>query len=266
MKIDRPLLMGILNVTPDSFSDGGSYDKPVDAVQAGLQMFKEGADIVDVGGESTRPDAKPVHADVEIQRVFKVVHALARASESRVSVDTSKAAVANELRLKWMINDVTAFGDPQMARVCAEAKCQVCLMHMQGTPQTMQQNPNYKDVVREVRDYLLERASYAQSEGVDRDNIWIDPGFGFGKTVEHNLELLRNLTAFIDTGYKVLIGVSRKSFLGRLGCRDGGILPVEDRLPATLAAQVIAQKAGVACIRTHDVKESRIALDLAAVL
>ncbi len=264
----KPLLMGILNVTPDSFSDGGRFfedGKPLAemALAATMLMMADGADIIDVGAESTRPGAEPLTEETELSRLYPFTSVLAF-RETRFSIDTSKAAVAKRALYNgaWMINDVTALRDPEMAKVCAEAQCHVCLMHMQGTPQTMQKNPTYQDVVVEVRDFLLERAAYANSEGIDSNNIWIDPGFGFGKTVEHNLELLRNLEAFVETGYKVLIGVSRKSFLGRLANPNGDPLPIEERLEATLVAHVIAQKAGVACIRAHDVKEARHVIDM----
>ena len=273
LSVDRPLLMGILNVTPDSFSDGGRFfdgDKPLheEAYRAALAMIPY-AEIIDIGGESTRPGAELVSEKVELERVVPATIMVAHGKTgTKVSIDTSKSGVARECLSQqygaWMINDVTALGDPEMAKVCAEAGCQVCLMHMQGTPQSMQKDPTYKDVVREVLEYLLERVAYANSEGVGPNDIWIDPGFGFGKTYEHNLELLRNLDAFVQTGYKVLIGVSRKSFLGRLSSAGSGPVPVEERLPATLVAHVLAQKAGVACIRTHDVKEARHVIEMTA--
>jgi dihydropteroate synthase len=258
---DRPLVMGILNVTPDSFSDGGRYSSVDEAVAAGLKMVGDGADVVDVGGESTRPGSLGVSLAEELDRVLPVVEGLCKAG-ARVSVDTSKAAVASScLELgAWMINDVTAFGDPSMASVCAAAGCEVSLMHMQGTPATMQVDPQYGDVVAEVLAFLMLRTGFAVDEGVAREKIWIDPGIGFGKTDEHNLTLLRGLGEFVATGFPVLLGVSRKGFLGRL---LGGV-GVLERLPGALAIQTLAQVAGVRCIRTHDVAETRRAVEITA--
>ncbi len=259
------MLMGILNVTPDSFSDGGVHFSRVAAVETGLRMVREGADVIDVGGESTRPGAEAITAEKELGRIQGVVQELI-AKSSRISVDTSKASVASRcLEMgAWMINDVSALGDPDMATVCARAGCQVCLMHMQGNPRTMQSEPTYNDVVSEVRTFLLERAAYAESNGIAKKNIWIDPGIGFGKNLNHNLILLQNLDVLVATGYKVLIGISRKSFLGKI--LDPAGVPVTERLEATLAAQVMAQSKGAACIRAHDVKEARRSIDTAAAI
>jgi dihydropteroate synthase len=246
--------MGILNVTPDSFSDGGQHFGFQTAVDAARQMVDDGAHVIDVGGESTRPGADPVSEDEETRRVVPVVEALAAAGIT-VSVDTMKASVARRALGAGaaIVNDVTALSDPEMAQVCADAGCTVCLMHMQGTPRTMQANPHYEDVVEEVRSFLVERAAFAQGHGIAADKIWIDPGIGFGKTVDHNLELLRNIPRLADTGYPVLIGVSRKSFIGRI--LGGAVpLPVEDRLEGTLAVQGYAQLQGAKIIRAHDVK------------
>ena len=258
-------MMGILNVTPDSFSDGGMHFDGLAAVDAGFQMVDEGADVIDVGGESTRPNAEPVAADEELRRVVPVVKALA-ARGLRVSIDTSKAAVARACLEAgaWMVNDVTAFSDVEMPVVCAEAGCHVCLMHMKGTPRSMQVDPAYDDVVVEVKSYLVARAAAAESSGIARSRLWIDPGIGFGKTVAHNLELLRHLSALVETGFPVLIGVSRKSFLSRLG--DGAALGVDERLSATIAAQTIVQACGVKAIRAHDVTAARQAIDATAAI
>jgi len=259
--------MGILNVTPDSFSDGGLHFAPRDAVSAGLRMVGDGADIVDVGGESTRPGAEPVPVEEELRRVIPVVEALA-SEGTIVSVDTMKAAVAREALAAGarIVNDVTALRDPEMVEVVAAAQCTVCLMHMKGEPRTMQSNPEYVDVVAEVRDYLVDRARFAESRGIAPDRIWIDPGFGFGKTVRHNLLLLKHLDAFVATGYPVLIGVSRKSTIGKL-LNPENPLPVEERYEGTLAAQVVAQTKGARIIRTHDVKSAkRAAMITAAIL
>lgn len=254
--------MGIINVTPDSFSDGGVHFSAQTAIDAGLRMIDEGADLVDVGGESTRPGAEEVPVEEELRRVIPVVEALA-SKGVKVSIDTLKARVAREALAAGaeMVNDVTALSHPEMAGIVAGASCTVCLMHMQGTPRTMQQNPVYNDVVTEVRDYLVERAQFAQQRGIAKERIWIDPGIGFGKTVQHNLLLLKHLHVLVATGYPVLIGVSRKSFIGRVLNPDSP-LPVEERLEGTLAAQAIAQMSGARIIRAHDVKESRRAIDI----
>lgn len=262
----RPALMGIINVTPDSFSDGGVHFSAQDAIDAGRRMIDEGADMVDVGGESTRPGADEVPADEELRRVIPVIQALANASIT-VSIDTMKPRVASEALKAGakIVNDVTAFSNPEMAGVAVEAGCTVCLMHMRGDPRTMQQNPVYHDVVGEVRDYLLARAAYAEGEGIARDKIWIDPGIGFGKTLAHNLLLLKHLDRLIETGYPVLIGVSRKSFIGRI-LSPNNPAPIEDRLEGTLAAQVIAQTKGARIIRAHDVLQAKRAIDVAAAI
>jgi dihydropteroate synthase len=253
--------MGILNVTPDSFSDGGLHFDPDAAVAAGLRMTAEGADLIDIGGESTRPGATPVSAAEELSRILPVVRALALAGV-RISLDTQKAAVARLCLQEgaWMVNDVSALSDPEMATVCAEAKCQVCLMHMLGTPATMQSNPSYKDVVTDVLQFLLDRAREAVAHGIDQNSLWLDPGFGFGKTTQHNLDLLRNLGRLVDTPFPVIIGLSRKSFVGKV---SGTNVPAE-RLEGTLALQTWAQIAGVNAIRAHDVLAARRAIDSVA--
>ena len=258
----RPALMGILNVTPDSFSDGGVHFDAGVAVAAGLRMVEEGADFVDVGGESTRPGAEGVPVDEELRRVIPVVKALA--SEGvKVSIDTMKPYVALAAidAGATFVNDVNALKYPEMAAVVQQTGVGVCLMHMKGDPRTMQANPMYDDVVTEVRDFLTGRARLAESCGIPREKIWIDPGFGFGKTVEHNLLLLKHLDVFAATGYPVLIGVSRKSTIGRVLNPDNP-LPVEERLEGTLAAQVVAQMKGARIIRAHDVKAARRAIDM----
>lgn len=253
-------LMGVLNVTPDSFSDGGLFVDQDAAVTHGLLLAQEGADLVDVGGESTRPGAAAVVADVEIARTAGVVAGLT-AKGVKVSIDTSKAEVA-EAALEAgavMVNDVTAFeGDDRMAAVCGDADCEVVLMHMQGTPRTMQENPVYDDVVVDIRDYLAGRAEVAVAAGVDPGRISIDPGIGFGKTVEHNLELLRRLEEFSVLGFPILIGTSRKSFIGKITGRDVG-----DRLGATIATNVLALAGGASIFRVHDVAEHAQALKVA---
>jgi len=259
--MSKPLLMGILNVTPDSFSDGGLYLTPSDAIDAALRMVDEGADIIDVGGESTRPGSLGVEAEEELWRVLPVVKGLA-GHGLRVSIDTSKAVVAGAALKAGaeIVNDVTALGDPDMAPVCAAAGCTVCLMHMKGSPRTMQQDPTYEAVVSEVRSFLLDSAGWAESQGIEREKIWIDPGIGFGKTDTHNLELIRHLGFLVSSGYPVLLGVSRKGFIGRL---TGGAA-VDDRLEGTLAIQAWAQIKGVSIIRTHDVRSARRTIDIVA--
>jgi dihydropteroate synthase len=244
--------MGIVNVTPDSFSDGGLYRDAEAAIAHGLELAAEGADTVDVGGESTRPGAAAVGADEERERTEPVVRALAAAGH-RVSIDTSKTAVA-EAALDAgaaVVNDVTAFvSDPDLAELCAGRGCQVVLMHMRGTPRTMQDEPRYDDVVEDVKAHLAERVEYAVAHGVEEERIWIDPGIGFGKTAQHNLELLRRLGELRELGRPILIGTSRKSFLGKLTGRD-----VSGRIGGTVASNVLALMARADAFRVHDVAE-----------
>lgn len=239
----QPLVMGVLNVTPDSFSDGGRWFDPAAAVGRGLELVAEGADIVDVGGESTRPGAAPVEEAEELRRVVDVVAALA--PHVRVSIDTRKRGVAQAAVAAGatLVNDPSASLWP----VAAESGTGWVAMHMQGEPATMQESPHYDDVVAEVRDFLLERAAAAREAGVGE--VWIDPGIGFGKTVAHNLMLLRHLHVLVATGVPVLVGASRKSFLGRLT----GDAPVDDRLEASVAAATWAMAQGAGMVRAHDV-------------
>jgi len=257
----RVLIMGILNVTPDSFSNGGRFLSPDAAVKRALIMEKEGADIIDVGGESSRPGAEPVPVEEELRRVIPVLERLRGKLRIPISIDTTKAEVA-EAALRAgasIVNDISALRfDPAMASVVAEFGAGLVLMHMLGTPKTMQQDPHYEDVVREVREFLAERALYAQSQGIPREAIAVDPGIGFGKTVEHNLELLRRLPELVELGFPVLVGPSRKSFIGAiLG------LGVEERLEGTLVACAVAVVRGADILRVHDVREVRRAADLA---
>ncbi len=245
-------VMGIVHVTPDSFSDGGRYLEARNALAHALQLAGEGAAILDLGGESTRPGADPVAVDEECRRVIPVVEGLVSAGVgARISVDTSKAEVA-EMALSagaTMINDVTALrAAPRIAELVAQADAQLCLMHMVGTPRTMQRDPHYEDVVSEVKRFLEERMAFATSHGVREEQIILDPGIGFGKSVAHNLELIRRLPELVALGRPVLIGVSRKSFLGHLTGREVG-----DRLPATIAANVLAYERGATIFRVHDV-------------
>jgi dihydropteroate synthase len=253
-------IMGVVNVTPDSFSDGGRYLDARAAIDHGEQLAAEGAAILDVGGESTRPGADPVGEDEELRRVVPVVEGLA--SVARVSIDTSKTAVAAAALDAGAdyVNDVTAFrGDPQLAGLVGERGVDCCLMHMLGTPRTMQQDPRYDDVVSEVKAFLEARLAYAVGEGVAEERVMLDPGIGFGKTVEHNLELIRRLDEIVALGRPVVFGVSRKSFLGKLTGREVG-----ERAVATAAANVLALERGASIFRVHDVPETVDALTVAA--
>jgi len=244
--------MGVVNTTPDSFSDGGKFLDPALAIDRGLEMLEQGADIVDVGGESTRPGARPVDADEEKRRVLPVVSALA-AGGAAVSIDTSKPEVAAAALDEGavIVNDVTALADPEMAAVVAGSGAGIVLMHMLGTPRTMQRDPQYGDVVAEVAEYLAGRAQVALDAGINGECICIDPGIGFGKTLQHNLMLLRSVPVFAAGPYPVLVGASRKSFLEHLL----GPIPVEERDPASAAADVLAIAGGAAIERVHNVVE-----------
>lgn len=259
--------MGILNVTPDSFSDGGLHFDPQAAVGAAQKMMEDGADIIDVGGESTRPGSEGVPEEEELRRVMPVIEALA-AKQIPISIDTAKSEVAHRALQAGavVVNDITAFSDPKMPEICGKAGCKVCLMHMQGTPRTMQQSPHYENVVEDVLAYLLARAKKAVEAGIKEENIWLDPGIGFGKTLEHNLRLLNQLRQFTSSGYPILIGTSRKSFIGKALAKNGELLPLNDRLEGTLATQLWAQIQGVRIIRAHDVLASRRTIDMVALL
>jgi dihydropteroate synthase len=261
----RFVLMGIVNVTPDSFSDGGRYLDGGAAVAHGLELESQGAAILDVGGESTRPGAEPVGADEERLRVLPVIEGLrAAGSVAAISVDTSKATVAAGALAAGaaLVNDVTALrGDPELADVVAAAGVGVCLMHMLGEPRTMQRDPRYADVVDDVRSFLAERVAFAVARGIDEQRILVDPGIGFGKTLAHNLALLRRLDEIAALGRPVVIGTSRKSFLGAITGRA-----VDGRLAATIASNLVAFQRGASIFRVHDVAPVRDALaTLAAV-
>jgi dihydropteroate synthase len=257
----RPSVMGVVNVTPDSFSDGGLFVEPAAAVAHARRLLEEGAALVDVGGESTRPGAAPVTADEELARVSPVLEALAGLP---VSIDTSKADVARralELGAE-LVNDVTALrGDPELAEVVADADAYVCLMHMQGEPRTMQVAPHYDDVVGDVLAFLEQRMAFAVESGVREERICVDPGIGFGKTPDHNLELLRRLDELGALGRPVLVGVSRKSTLGKV---LGDASVTQGSVAASIAAAVMAFERGAAIIRAHDVRETVEALAVAA--
>jgi dihydropteroate synthase len=259
----RPLVMGVVNVTPDSFSDGGLYLDVDAAVAHGERLAREGAEILDVGGESTRPGAEPVSEEQELERVVPVVERLAVAESAAVSIDTRKAAVA-EAALQAgarIVNDVWAFRHaPSIAGLVAGAGAWCCLMHMRGEdPRTMQDEPVYDDVVSDVKAFLEERLAFAVGEGVPEERVWLDPGIGFGKTVDHNLELLRRLDEIAAIGRPVVIGTSRKTFLGKLTGREP-----PDRVPGTIATNVLALERGASVFRVHDVRDNVDALKVAA--
>ncbi|MGC9308526.1 MAG: dihydropteroate synthase [Thermoplasmatota archaeon] len=256
---ERTIIMGILNVTPDSFYDGSRYAEPDAAVERALDMAEAGADIIDVGGESTRPGAAPVNVEEELARVVPIIEAVTDAIDVPVSIDTSKATVAGEAITAGagMVNDVTALrGDPDMAGIVAEHDVPVCLMHMQGTPREMQDDPAYEDVMGEICHFLYERACYAQEQGVSPENIILDPGIGFGKRtgadIEDNCEILARLGELKSLGFPVMVGASRKAFIGNLcGC------PPEERLEGSLGAAAMAIANGADILRVHDVEATR---------
>jgi dihydropteroate synthase len=261
-RFERPAVMGVLNVTPDSFSDGGAFLDPPAAIAHARQMASEGADLVDVGGESTRPGAEPVPELEELRRVMPVVERLVSEQSIPLSIDTSKAAVARAATAVGavFVNDVTALrGDPAMAGVVAESGADVCLMHMLGEPRNMQDDPRYEDVVSEVKAFLEERLGFAVAHGIPEERVWLDPGIGFGKTLEHNLALLRRLGEIAAVGRPVIVGVSRKRFIGSL---TGRAEP--DRVAGSVAANVLAFQGGAHMFRVHDVAETRDGLAVAA--
>lgn len=256
-------LMGVVNVTPDSFSDGGLYLDAEAAIAHGRELIGAGAGILDVGGESTRPGAEPVDAEEELRRVVPVIRGLNDAG-CEISVDTSKASVAAAALEAGaaIVNDVTALrGDPGMASLCAERGATVVLMHMLGEPRTMQRDPRYGDVVEEVKDFLAERLGVAVAAGIAEDRIWLDPGIGFGKTVAHNMELLRRLGEVRELGRPLVVGTSRKSFIGKVDGSAAG-----ERLGGTIASSVLAAAEGADVLRVHDVAEVRQALAVATAI
>jgi dihydropteroate synthase len=259
LTMDRPRLMGIVNVTPDSFSDGGRWLDPGAAVAHGLQLEAEGADILDIGGESTRPGAEPIGVDEELRRVIPVIAALARQVRAPISIDTRNAQVMRQAGDAGarIINDVAALGhDPNALRVAAETGLPVVLMHTQGDPRTMQLDPRYDDVVLDVYDWLEARIAVCEAAGVGRERIVVDPGIGFGKTLEHNLALLASLSIYHGLGCPILLGASRKSFIGRL---SGGAA-ADQRMPGSVTAALLGAVQGVQILRVHDVAATRQAL------
>ena len=272
LSLDHPVIMGILNVTPDSFSDGGQWARMEHAIGHGLEMVAEGADIIDVGGESTRPGSQRVDADEQKNRVVEVIRTLRRELDQldrqvEISIDTTLGDVA-ETALDagaTILNDVSAGQeDPRLFELAATRNVPIVLMHMPGQPATMQQDPTYDNVVKDVRTFLTQRAKVAIGAGVRRDQIVIDPGIGFGKTREHNLSLLNHLEQFVSTGFPVILGTSRKRFMGWV-CRqpDGTEPPPDQRVGATCATTALGVSGGVAMFRVHDVKANRQAADVA---
>jgi dihydropteroate synthase len=259
--MDRFRVMGVVNVTPDSFSDGGEFLDPAAAIAHGRRLAADGAGILDIGGESTRPGAAPVDAEEELRRVLPVIEALADTG-TQISIDTTKTEVAGRALDAGasIVNDVSAFRfAPELAGLVADAGADCCLMHMLGEPRTMQEDPRYDDVVADVKAFLDERMRFATAAGVREDRIWLDPGIGFGKTLQHNLELLRRLDEIVALGRPVVVGTSRKSFLGKLTGK-----PEKERLPGTIATNVIALERGARIFRVHDVAEVTEALTVAA--
>ncbi|ARO87078.1 dihydropteroate synthase [Nitrosospira lacus] len=252
----HPLVMGIINVTPDSFSDGGLYASTESALRHAARLIEEGADLLDIGGESTRPGGIPIGVQEELHRIISVVRALT-SMNIPVSVDTSKPEVMRAAIEAGavMINDVNALRAPGALKAIVEGGVAACLMHMRGDPLSMQVNPRYDDVVAEVKDFLLQRLNAAQAAGIPREKLVIDPGFGFGKTLDHNIELLRHLDRFMDMGVPVLVGLSRKSMLGKITGTEVG-----DRIHASVAAALLARAKGARILRVHDVKATRDAL------
>ena len=255
-----PVLMGIVNVTPDSFSDGGKFFGVEAAVDHALRLAAEGAELIDIGGESTRPYSSPVDVDEELRRVVPVVAAVTRQTKVPVSVDTSKAAVAAEAIANGaeVVNDVTGLeGDSAMLSLCREAGVGVCVMHMRGTPQTMQDAPRYNDVVKDISTYLAARTSTLLESGIDRARVCVDPGIGFGKTLEHNLTLLRHCERFHALGFPVMVGHSRKGFIGKLLAA-----PDHDPTCGSLGVALAMARQGIQVLRVHDVRQTLEALQL----
>lgn len=263
-RTSTPQVMGILNVTPDSFSDGGSFNRQDIALRHAESMINAGADIIDIGGESTRPGAAEVSVEEELDRVIPILEVLRQNFATPVSIDTSKAPVMREAIIKGaaMINDVRALSEEGALYECSQANIDICLMHMQGQPRTMQTSPSYNDVVQDIAQFLQERLSVCQQVGIDKSRIWLDPGFGFGKTLQHNLTLLAHLKQLDALGCPLLVGMSRKTMIGAvLGERDVG-----DRTHGSVGAAVVAAMQGANILRVHDVKETVDALAIVKAL
>ncbi|WP_394220441.1 dihydropteroate synthase [Alteromonas gracilis] len=261
--LSHPHVMGILNVTPDSFSDGGQHANVPQAVEHALRMIEEGATFIDVGGESTRPGAPDVSLQEELDRTIPVIEAIAKNTECVISIDTSKADVMREAARAGagLINDVRALQEQGALQAAADAKVPVCLMHMQGQPRTMQQNPQYSDVVKEVGHFLLDRANACEEAGIPKEMILFDPGYGFGKSLEHNYALVKHLPSLMALGYPVLVGMSRKSMIGNLLNRN-----VDERLAGSISLATIVAQMGAQIIRVHDVKETADAVNIVKML
>lgn len=257
LNLNRPHVMGIVNVTPDSFSDGGKFSSTNLAVEHALQLIAEGADILDIGGESTRPGAQPVSLDEELSRVIPVIEALSHIATVPISIDTYKPEVMRQAISAGVdiVNDVRALQEQGALEAVANSNVGVCLMHMQGIPQTMQLEPSYEDVVGEVKQFLIDRLNVVMTHGISKNRILLDPGFGFGKTRVHNIALIQHLDSLLDIGQPLLVGLSRKSVLGAIAGGDEG-----QRLYASIAASVIAAMKGAKIIRVHDVKATVDAL------
>jgi len=261
LDLTRPHVMGIVNVTPDSFSDGGKYSSVDLAIEHALQLIAEGADILDIGGESTRPGATPVGLDEELKRVIPVIEALSKVTTVPLSIDTYKPGVMRAAIQAGVdiVNDICALREEGALEIVANSNAGVCLMHMQGTPQTMQVNPQYNDVVTEVKQFLADRVDACLKHGIASERITLDPGFGFGKTTAHNVALIQHLDSFAELGFPLLVGLSRKSVLGRIAGGDE-----QQRLHAGLAASVISVMKGAKIVRVHDVKATVDALKVVA--
>jgi dihydropteroate synthase len=263
LNLNRPHVMGIVNVTPDSFSDGGQFSSANLAVEHALQLIAEGADILDIGGESTRPGAQPVSLDEELSRVIPVIEALSHIATVPISIDTYKPEVMRQAILAGadIVNDVRALQEPGALEAVANSKVGVCLMHMQGIPKTMQLEPKYEDVLGEVKQFLIDRLNVVMAHGIAKNRIVLDPGFGFGKTRVHNITLIQHLDDLLDMGQPLLVGLSRKSVLGAIAGGDEG-----QRLYASIAASVIAAMKGAKILRVHDVKATVDALKVVAAI
>ncbi|QDD11154.1 dihydropteroate synthase [Candidatus Methylopumilus planktonicus] len=257
--LKRPLVMGILNITPDSFSDGGMYLDFNEALKRAEKMIEEGVDIIDIGGESTRPGSDPVSAVEELKRITPIIEAIKKISDIAISIDTYKPEVMKEVidMDVAMINDIYALQKPNAIDLIKKSNVGVCLMHMQGTPKTMQLNPTYKNVVSEVRSFLEERANLIANEGIDKSRIILDPGFGFGKTFEHNIDLLKNIESFKSLNLPILVGLSRKSFIRKILNGDH-----DDHLSGSISAAILSVLKGAKILRVHDVKETQSAFKI----
>ena len=263
INLSQPHVMGILNVTPDSFSDGGKHANVKQALEHALRMIDEGATFIDVGGESTRPGAPDVSLQEELDRTIPVIEAVSKNTDCVISIDTSKADVMREAVRAGagLINDVRALQESGALQAAAEAKVPVCLMHMQGQPRTMQDNPEYEDVVKDVGQFLLQRAQICEEAGISKDAILFDPGYGFGKSLEHNYALVKHLPTLMALGYPVLVGMSRKSMIGNLLNRK-----VDERLAGSISLATIVAQMGAQIIRVHDVKETADAVNIVKML